>query len=100
MYAPYFGLSHEPFSIAPDPRYLFMSERHREAQDVEGLDPRGALVGGDDLGQKRNQRFGGLVQTPQDADGLDAQHVWAAELASAAFFSGRLSASAKGLPVS
>ena len=31
MYAPYFGLKHEPFSIAPDPRYLFMSERHREA---------------------------------------------------------------------
>src|SRR6476659_5362700 len=31
MYASYFGLSHEPFSIAPDPRYLFMSERHREA---------------------------------------------------------------------
>jgi general secretion pathway protein A len=31
MYAGYFGLKHEPFSIAPDPRYLFMSERHREA---------------------------------------------------------------------
>src|SRR3954470_24956783 len=31
MYAEYFGLKHEPFSIAPDPRYLFMSERHREA---------------------------------------------------------------------
>ena len=31
MYAPYFGLKHEPFSIAPDPHYLFMSERHREA---------------------------------------------------------------------
>ncbi len=31
MYASYFGLKHEPFSIAPDPRYLFMSERHREA---------------------------------------------------------------------
>src|SRR3954470_8037899 len=31
MYAPYFGLAQEPFSIAPDPRYLFMSERHREA---------------------------------------------------------------------
>lgn len=31
MYAAYFGLRHEPFSIAPDPRYLFMSERHREA---------------------------------------------------------------------
>ncbi len=31
MYAEYFGLKHDPFSIAPDPRYLFMSERHREA---------------------------------------------------------------------
>ena len=31
MYAQFFGLRHEPFSIAPDPRYLFMSERHREA---------------------------------------------------------------------
>lgn len=31
MYAAFFGLRHEPFSIAPDPRYLFMSERHREA---------------------------------------------------------------------
>jgi general secretion pathway protein A len=31
MYAPFFGLKQDPFSIAPDPRYLFMSERHREA---------------------------------------------------------------------
>jgi general secretion pathway protein A len=31
MYAPFFGLSKEPFSIAPDPRFLFMSEMHREA---------------------------------------------------------------------
>ncbi len=31
MYAKFFGLAQEPFSIAPDPRYLFMSERHREA---------------------------------------------------------------------
>jgi len=31
MYAPYFGLSKEPFSIAPDPRFLFMSDMHREA---------------------------------------------------------------------
>ena len=31
MYAKFFGLKREPFSIAPDPRYLFMSERHREA---------------------------------------------------------------------
>ncbi|WP_428419787.1 AAA family ATPase [Methylibium sp.] len=31
MYAQFFGLNQEPFSIAPDPRFLFMSERHREA---------------------------------------------------------------------
>ena len=31
MYASFFGLKQSPFSIAPDPRYLYMSERHREA---------------------------------------------------------------------
>jgi len=31
MYTNYFGLKEKPFSIAPDPRYLYMSERHREA---------------------------------------------------------------------
>jgi general secretion pathway protein A len=31
MYTQYFNLKQSPFSIAPDPRYLFMSERHREA---------------------------------------------------------------------
>jgi len=31
MYNHYFQLKAAPFSIAPDPRYLFMSERHREA---------------------------------------------------------------------
>ncbi|MBI1734551.1 MAG: AAA family ATPase [Candidatus Rokubacteria bacterium] len=31
MYAVYFGLKEPPFSITPDPRYLYMTERHREA---------------------------------------------------------------------
>lgn len=31
MYNEYFGLKETPFSIAPDPRYLYMSEKHREA---------------------------------------------------------------------
>ncbi|MDQ6628032.1 MAG: AAA family ATPase, partial [Pseudomonadota bacterium] len=31
MYTRFFGLKHEPFSLAPDPRYLYMSKRHREA---------------------------------------------------------------------
>lgn len=31
MYTSYFGLNENPFSIAPDPLYLYMSEHHREA---------------------------------------------------------------------
>ena len=31
MYAAYFGLTERPFSLAPDPRYLYLSEAHREA---------------------------------------------------------------------
>ena len=31
MYASHFGLAEPPFSIAPDPRYLYLSEGHREA---------------------------------------------------------------------
>lgn len=31
MYTRYFGLTEKPFTIAPNPRYLFMSELHREA---------------------------------------------------------------------
>lgn len=31
MYLSFFGLNEKPFSITPDPRYLFMSERHGEA---------------------------------------------------------------------
>ena len=31
MYLSFFGLNEKPFSITPDPRYLFLSERHAEA---------------------------------------------------------------------
>jgi general secretion pathway protein A len=31
MYKEYFGLKEDPFSIAPDPQFLYMSGRHREA---------------------------------------------------------------------
>jgi general secretion pathway protein A len=31
MYLHYFGLTEAPFSIAPDPRYLYLSQRHQEA---------------------------------------------------------------------
>lgn len=46
MYTDYFGLTEPPFSIAPDPRYLYMSERHREALAhlLYGLDSNGAFI--------------------------------------------------------
>jgi general secretion pathway protein A len=31
MYLSFFGLSEKPFAITPDPRYLYLSERHAEA---------------------------------------------------------------------
>lgn len=31
MYQEYFGITDSPFSIAPDPRYLYLSESHQEA---------------------------------------------------------------------
>jgi len=46
MYLDYFGLLEAPFSIAPDPRYLYMSERHREALAhlMYGLESDGAFI--------------------------------------------------------
>src|ERR1700749_3410726 len=31
MYTAFFGLTENPFAITPDPRYLYLSERHAEA---------------------------------------------------------------------
>jgi len=31
MYTSFFGLTEKPFAITPDPRYLYLSERHAEA---------------------------------------------------------------------
>jgi general secretion pathway protein A len=46
MYLEYFKLSEPPFSLTPDPRYLFMSERHREglAHLLYGVQQPGGFV--------------------------------------------------------
>ena len=46
MYNEYFGLEETPFSIAPDPRCLYMSEQHREALAhlVYGFNSNGGFV--------------------------------------------------------
>jgi general secretion pathway protein A len=46
MYEEHFGLKELPFSIAPDPRYLYLSEQHREALAhlVYGIKSEGGFV--------------------------------------------------------
>jgi len=46
MYSDFFGLNEKPFSIAPDPRYLFMSERHTEglAHLIYGVKEGGGFI--------------------------------------------------------
>ena len=46
MYTHYFELTELPFSISPDPRYFFMSPRHREALEhlINGIRESGGFV--------------------------------------------------------
>jgi general secretion pathway protein A len=46
MYSEHFGLKEMPFSIAPDPRYLYLSEQHREALAhlIYGINSDGGFV--------------------------------------------------------
>jgi general secretion pathway protein A len=46
MYKDFFRLNEKPFSISPDPRFLFMSERHREATAhlLYGMQGEGGIV--------------------------------------------------------
>ncbi len=46
MYIRYFGLLEKPFAIAPSPRYLYMSELHREALAhlLYGIDSDGCII--------------------------------------------------------
>ena len=46
MYLEYFGLSEKPFQITPDPRFLYMSRRHRDgfAHLLYGADEAGGFV--------------------------------------------------------
>ena len=53
MYTSFFGLQEKPFAITPDPRYLYLSERHAEAlahleQSVSAWEPFKELAAGDD----------------------------------------------------
>ena len=36
MYLEHYGLKETPFSITPDPRYVFLSERRRTVRTADG----------------------------------------------------------------
>ena len=46
MYESFFGLAEKPFAITPDPRYLYLSERHAEALAhlLYGIDDAGGFI--------------------------------------------------------
>ncbi|WP_256361464.1 ExeA family protein [Methylomonas koyamae] len=46
MYQQYFNFSEPPFSISPDPHFMYMSERHQEglAHLLYGIDRGGGFV--------------------------------------------------------
>ena len=46
MYTSFFGLTEKPFTITPDPRYLYLSERHAEALAhlLYGIEDAGGFV--------------------------------------------------------
>src|SRR5262245_7976044 len=46
MYCPFFGLQEKPFSITPDPRFLFLSPSHEEALGhlLYGIEERNGFI--------------------------------------------------------
>ena len=71
MYAAHFGLTERPFSLAPDPRYLFLSEGHREALAhlVYGLQGGGFVQLTGEVGTGKTTACRALLdQLPPDVD--------------------------------
>src|ERR1700751_5123417 len=72
MYLSFFGLNEKPFAITPDPRYLYLSERHAEALAhlLYGINQAGGFVqltGEGGTGKTTIVRSL-LAQTPKNAE--------------------------------
>jgi general secretion pathway protein A len=72
MYLSFFGLNEKPFAITPDPRYLYMSERHAEALAhlLYGINEAGGFVQlTGEVGTGKTTIVRSLLaQTPQNAE--------------------------------
>jgi general secretion pathway protein A len=72
MYLSFFGLNEKPFAITPDPRYLYLSERHAEALAhlLYGVNEAGGFVQlTGEVGTGKTTIVRSLLaQTPKNAD--------------------------------
>jgi general secretion pathway protein A len=72
MYTAFFGLNEKPFSITPNPRYLYMSERHTEALAhlIYGIKESGGFIQlTGEVGTGKTTLIRGLLQRlPENAD--------------------------------
>jgi general secretion pathway protein A len=72
MYLTFFGLNEKPFAITPDPRYLYLSERHAEALAhlLYGINEAGGFVQlTGEVGTGKTTIVRSLLaQTPKNAD--------------------------------
>jgi general secretion pathway protein A len=72
MYLPFFGLNEKPFAITPDPRYLYLSERHAEALAhlLYGIKEAGGFIQlTGEVGTGKTTIIRSLLaQTPKDAE--------------------------------
>ncbi len=72
MYLSFFGLNEKPFAITPDPRYLYLSERHAEALAhlLYGINEAGGFVQlTGEVGTGKTTTIRSLLaQTPKNAE--------------------------------
>ncbi|MEP7245503.1 MAG: AAA family ATPase [Gammaproteobacteria bacterium] len=72
MYRSFFGLNEKPFAITPDPRYLYLSERHAEALAhlLYGINEAGGFVQlTGEVGTGKTTTIRSLLaQTPKNAE--------------------------------
>ena len=61
MYAAYFGLKEAPFRLTPDPTYLYLSDRHREALAhlLYGVSEDGGFVSSRGMSEQARPRSAG-----------------------------------------
>ena len=73
MYTQFFGLTEKPFSITPDPRYLYMSRRHADALAhlIYGISQSGGFIQlTGEVGTGKTTLVRSLFeQLPDEADG-------------------------------